>query len=201
MNKRLAATWSEIGKVYIWDLTEPLSAVSDSKAMTEFTKKQNQQHLPLFQFNGHQSEGFAIDWSPQTAGQLATGDCAGNIHVWTMDADKPNWNVDQRPFSGHKASVEDIQWSPNEPTVFASCGVDRSIRIWDIRAIPAKANMVTCADAHASDVNVINWNRNEPFIASGGDDGVIKIWDLRLFAVSSKLVYSLDVKMNKLFNS
>jgi len=178
--KRLAATWSEIGKVYIWDLTEPLTAVSDSKAMTEYTKKQNQ--YPLFQFNGHQSEGFAVDWSPQSLGRLATGDCSGNIHVWSVDENHSSWTVDQRPFSGHKDSVEDVQWSPNEATVFASCSVDKSIRIWDTRAIPSKANMISVVEAHSSDVNVINWNRNEPFIASGGDDAVIKIWDLRLFA-------------------
>jgi ribosome assembly protein RRB1 len=35
---------------------------------------------------------------------------------------------------------------------------------------------------HTSNVNVINWNRNEPFLLSGGDDGQLKIWDLRLFA-------------------
>lgn len=81
--------------------------------MTEYTKKQNQ-HTSLYQFNGHQSEGFAIDWSPQSLGRLATGDCAGNIHVWSVDENKSSWTVDQRPFTGHKESVEDIQWSPNE---------------------------------------------------------------------------------------
>lgn len=147
--------------------------------MSEFVKRDSQ--IPLFQFNGHQTEGFALDWSFNVKGQLATGDCNKNIHVWKMIEN--GWNVDQRPFVGHTSSVEDIQWSPNEPTVFSSCSSDKSIRVWDIRVSPLKANMLTCDEAHSSDVNVINWNRNEPFIVSGGDDSQIKIWDLRLFKV------------------
>lgn len=150
--------------------------------MSEYVKNNN--HLPLFHFSGHQAEGFSLDWSLIVPGQLATGDCNKDIHVWKMNESKNAWTVDQRPFIGHTASVEDIQWSPNESTVFASCSVDKSIRIWDIRAIPSKANMITCENAHTKDVNVINWNRKEPFIASGGDDGFIKIWDLRLFQVN-----------------
>lgn len=58
-----------------------------------------------------------------------------------------------------------------------------SLRIWDTRLAPNKANMLTISEAHDSDINVINWNKKEPLIVSGGDDGKLMIWDLRQFKV------------------
>ena len=40
--------------------------------------------------------------------------------------------------------------------------------------------------AHASDVNVISWNRGTTYmLASGGDDGALRVWDLRTFAAGA----------------
>ncbi|XP_026480379.1 glutamate-rich WD repeat-containing protein 1 isoform X2 [Ctenocephalides felis] len=177
----LAATWSELGRVNIWDLTKQLATVDDQQMLSKYNKENTGNTCtPIFTFNGHQQEGYAVDWSKTAPGVLATGDCRKDIHIWTP-AEGGTFNVDQRPLVGHTASVEDLQWSPNERSVLASCSVDRSIRIWDTRAAPTKACMLTATDAHQNDINVINWNKNEPFICSGGDDGCVHIWDLRQF--------------------
>ncbi|XP_022108396.1 glutamate-rich WD repeat-containing protein 1-like isoform X2 [Acanthaster planci] len=176
--KQVAATWADTGTVHLWDLTSALQAVNNAHLMGRFMRQES--HKPLFSFTGHQIEGYAIDWCPTASGNLITGDCRRNIHLWKLQ-EGGEWSVDQRPYAAHAESVEDLQWSPNEKNVFASCSVDKSIRIWDVRATPSKACMITMKEAHSSDVNVIHWNRKDPFILSGGDDGVLNVWDLRQF--------------------
>ena len=84
-----------------------------------------------------------------------------------------------QPFASHTSSVEDLQWSPAEPTVFASCSADQSVRVWDVRA-KGRQSVAGIERAHESDVNVISWNRSTSYLLlSGGDEGGIKVWDLR----------------------
>ena len=113
--------------------------------------------------------------------RLLTGDCSKYIYLWNPT--QGGWDVDKVPFSAHNGSVEDIQWSPNEDNVFASCSVDKTIRIWDIRK---KTQSALTVQAHNSDVNVISWNRIAGHaLLSGADDGTIKAWDLRKFEANS----------------
>ncbi|NP_001407179.1 glutamate-rich WD repeat-containing protein 1 isoform 4 [Mus musculus] len=176
----VAGVWSEKGQVEVFALRRLLQVVDDPQALAIFLRDEQARIKPIFSFAGHMGEGFALDWSPRVPGRLLTGDCQKNVHLWTP-TEGGSWNVDQRPFVGHTRSVEDLQWSPTEDTVFASCSADASIRIWDIRAAPGKACMLTTATAHDGDVNVISWSRREPFLLSGGDDGALKVWDLRQF--------------------
>ncbi|EFN75867.1 glutamate-rich WD repeat-containing protein 1 isoform X2 [Harpegnathos saltator] len=186
----LAASWSELGRVNIWDLREQLNAIENPALLATYRNKYNKEKgggvTPLFTFKGHLSEGFALDWSPMKPGNLASGDCKGNIHIWQIGTDSPTWQIDQRPFNSHAPhSVEDLQWSPCEKDVLASCSVDKTIKIWDTRASPHKACMLTASGAHQADINVISWSRIESrFIVSGGDDGLLCIWDLRLLSSS-----------------
>lgn len=176
----VAATWSDHKSVQIWNLDKQVEAVNDSNILSEFKKDQENSVVPpLFTFTGHPEEGFALDWSKTVSGNLLSGDCQKNIHLWKVKSGG-TWHIETNPFVGHTDSVEDIQWSPNEESVFASCSVDQTVRVWDIRAKPSKACMLT-KHAHDADVNVLNWNGNDPFIVTGADDGWIKVWDLRTF--------------------
>jgi ribosome assembly protein RRB1 len=171
----VVATWSDTGSVHVWDLKKHYKALDRPPA--EAVKSDAP---PAYTFEGHASEGFALDWSPLVAGRLASGDCRKRIHVWEKAAGS-DWVVDKVPFSGHTDSVEDIQWSPTEATVFASCSVDQTVRVWDTRN--AKRTSALSVKAHATDVNVISWNKLVPYLmVSGADDGTFRIWDLRKFS-------------------
>lgn len=55
-DRKIAATWSDTGKVHIWDLTRLLHAVNDSSVMAAYVRNQ-ESPKPLFTFTGHMTEG------------------------------------------------------------------------------------------------------------------------------------------------
>ena len=166
------SAWSDQGVVSIYNVSPQLAALESGHSAAD----QENATRPLFQFRGHKTEGYAMDWSRCNKGALATGDCNGQVFVYHPT--ESGWSVDTTPFVGHRASVEDIQWSPSESTVFATCSVDRTIKIWDTRSKGHKSML--SVTAHASDVNVISWNRQVGYLlVSGSDDGTFRVWDFR----------------------
>lgn len=184
-SKLVVATWSERGKVFLWDMSQ---VQSDLNAQIQAQQQQQKvedtpmiKMKPLFAVDGHREEGYAMDWSRREWGNLLSGDCAGAIYWTQLDGSGGGASVNGQAFTGHAGSVEDLQWSPSESTVFASCSVDQTVRIWDVRCDPRRP--VLSAHCHESDVNVISWNKNVSYLlASGADDGSFKTWDLRNFS-------------------
>lgn len=123
-----AASWSELGRVSLWNLDEQLRAVDNPMLLAAYkkkTEKSDEATQPVFTFKGHPVEGYGLDWCPTEPGTLASGDCKGNIHIWRL-GEGGSWHVDQRSYNAHApGSVEDLQWSPNERSVLASCSVDK----------------------------------------------------------------------------
>lgn len=176
----IVATWSDAGKVNLFDVSAILDrfAASQGKggsSMKEIPKK------PFYSYSKHATEGWAMDWSSAKEGQLVTGDCSGNIHIWNHEAGAykvtPSYPVDTTlPRAGSSYSIEDLQWSPTEATVFASAECGGIVRIFDSRA--PNRSMIR-HQIHDTDVNVLSWNRLvSNLLATGSDDGVLSVWDL-----------------------
>ena len=160
---------SDTGHAHIFDFSEPIRCLMTKGPRAVAPSK------PIFSFRGHKKEGYAIDWCPAVSGRLATGDCAGAIHIWNSagSGTASNWQVDAKAYIGHKGSVEDLQWSPSEGTVFGSASSDKTVRIWDTRG---RSGPQITIDAHLEDVNVISWNSSVAYLlASGSDDGSFKV--------------------------
>ena len=177
----VVATMSSLGQAHVFDLSEQLNS------MLRHGPRAPPPARPTFTFTGHRDEGYALDWSPVVAGQLLTGDCAGDIFSWSpLTSSTPSsaqsfqsWQGGATPFRGHTSSVEDLQWSPSEATVFASASADTTVKIWDTRSKTGGAQLTVAA--HDDDVNVLSWNHNVNYLlASGCEDGSFKVWDLRM---------------------
>lgn len=169
-----AATFSETGKVHIFDIAPHLHSLLHPEAGTSsgLSKK------PTCTIDAHgRAEGYALDWSPIQTNRLLSGDIHSKIYLSTLD---PSGGANtSSAYTSHTSSVEDLQWSPSEATVFASCSADTSVRIWDTR-VKNKKSVLSVDKAHDSDVNVISWNKLASYLLlSGGDEGGLKVWDLR----------------------
>lgn len=65
----LAASWSELGRVNIWDLTRQLQLLDKPAELAVYVKNNTGNTvMPIFTFTGHQQEGFGMDWSKTTPG-------------------------------------------------------------------------------------------------------------------------------------
>lgn len=183
--EHLAASMSESGDVYVWDITPHVKSFD-----TPGTKIEKSMNRPAHTIRNHGNvEGYAIDWSPTVqTGALLTGDCDGRIFFTRRT--QSGWTTDKTAFSAGEMtssrSVEDLQWSPSQNTVFASCGSDGFIRIWDTRSKSHKPQV--SVRASNTDVNVISWNpveSSQHLICSGDDAGRWGVWDLRSFSPNS----------------
>ena len=178
----IVAAWTESGRVCLLDAAPALDTIhlDSRRRMRQPNSLSASAIRPFHSFNGHKIEGFALDWSRVSPGNLLSGAMNGSIYLHKpASKEGADWVTTPDRYTGHKRAVEDIQWSPNEANVFASCSSDKSIRFWDARQYRKPA--LGIRKAHDTDVNVISWNRNEThLLVSGGDEGLIKVWDMRM---------------------
>ncbi|EFN55699.1 hypothetical protein CHLNCDRAFT_133982 [Chlorella variabilis] len=121
-------------------------------------------------FAGHSGPVFGLDFSPDN--QLlfsASGD--GSVRLWSMEV-RANLAV----YKGHQLPVWDVATCPYfSPFYFASCGADRTARLWSTDRVQPLRLFV----GHTSDVDVVRWHPNCHYIATGSADRTVRLWDVR----------------------
>ena len=189
----IIATWSDTGVVNLYNVkgilenfqrsaTNATSSSLDTKQRSVKTTKIERD--PFFVYQGHETEGYAMDWSRVSRGHLATGDCHGHVHLWqpTEGGGTTSYNTSTsfrvKPAYGPSSdsnidnpSIEDIQWSPTEATVLAVAECGGYVKIYDTRC-DGRAMLSQKIHENKADVNVISWNPIvSNLLASGRDDG------------------------------
>ncbi|KAF7456948.1 WD domain, G-beta repeat-containing protein [Cryptosporidium felis] len=177
----LVSTWSELGKVSMWDISDSINALNmeqgSSKSLKPSSLAKKSAIKPKFTYNDHLDEGFSMDWNPNSTAQFATGDRKGKICLW-QPIQGGSWVVDA--INGNfQSSVETIHWKRdcNSPFIFAAGLVNSNICIVDIRT---QSEQLIIQNSHNGDVNCVSWNPFcENLLLSGSDDATIKLWDIR----------------------
>lgn len=88
----IVATWSEEGEVGIYNVSAAIDSLDAPEPAAEQSqgKKKKKKNQPKKNFGGckiaqfrHKAEGYALEWSPNTFGRLASGSCDAQIYVYT----------------------------------------------------------------------------------------------------------------------
>eukprot|EP01147_Barroeca_monosierra_P009544 gene9544-1774_t len=93
------------------------------------------------------------------------------IRMWDWDHE---W-VCRQVFEGHSHYVMDVVFNPKDVNTFASCSLDRTIKVWQLGASAPNFTL----QGHEKGVNCVSYfpGGDKPYLVSGADDRLVKIWD------------------------
>lgn len=164
-NPFIVATRGPNPELYIWDVSKHPS----------FPDEKNKVSSPQGVCIGHEKEGYAMAWSPHTAGMLCSGSEDTTVKLWDVSesyraGSTPGTQITTpTTFCGHTATVEDVAWHGKDCHMIGSVGDDKRICIWDTRQ-PDKP-IQNVVDAHDSDINCIAFNPQSEYILATGCAG------------------------------
>lgn len=76
----IVATWNEDAELAIYNVSQPLAEL-DAPVVAGKKQSKNFGGSKLASWK-HKSEGYALDWSPNTYGRLAAGTCSAELWLY-----------------------------------------------------------------------------------------------------------------------
>eukprot|EP01084_Bolivina_argentea_P296921 511454_1 len=151
---------------------------------------------PIIICNGHEKEGYGLEWNKYKQGYLLSSADDRLICLWDIKQlkgnnnnnknNKNNRNVSEisplSVFKKHTGRVEDIDWHKRGNTcdIFVSVSSDKCIMLWDLRVNNNCKPIAFKKDAHKEEINCCEFSPfNEYLFLTGGSDNNISLWDKR----------------------
>ncbi len=105
-----------------------------------------------------------------------SGSKDSSVHLCSVDAAGKLLPV-RRWEAAHAGVVKCVRWRRDKTaSVFASCGNDKAVRIWDTRLSAAALHM---PESHTLSVNTVAWSPCGTFVMSSSFDNTLSVWDTR----------------------
>ena len=128
---------------------------------------------PEIKLTGHTNEGFALNWSTLKKGYLLSGSFDKRICLYDINNEK---NALIHTYEDHEGIIEEVNFNKINENIFASCGDDKKLIIFDMR----QEKPIFCIEAHVQEVNSCEFNPfDEYLLLTGSNDKSCALWDIR----------------------
>ena len=124
--------------------------------------------------------------------------CSDDMSIKLWDWEKA-WQCTQT-FEGHVHCATAAHWNPKDSTIFASCSLDRTFKVWGVSAGSSAAHFTL--EGHQRGVNCIEYSPTgeKPYLISGSDDKTVRVWDYQTRQGVNKLTGHANNLTSALFH-
>ena len=130
----------------------------------------------LIKLEGHDKDYSvnALAYSP-SGKHLLSGSRDARLNYWQL---RDGYDLLMR-IPAHNYAIYSIVFHPTEP-VFATCSMDKAIRIWEDGSMQPKTTVDITNGGHTNSVNKLLWSEHNNYLISTGDDRTIRVWDVQI---------------------
>lgn len=139
----------------------------------------SKQHVALV---GHRSWVRGLAFQAERR-KLLSGDYAGKVLVWSVDAENP---TPERTIDAHRGWVRGVAVSP-DGKIFATCGNDHLVKLWSF----PDGRLIRELPGHAHHVYTVAFHPGGQFLVSGDLHGIVKQWEV----ASGREIRTLDASV------
>jgi len=96
-------------------------------------------------------------------------------------------------FQEHNGDVMSIAINKKNSNIFVSAGIDMTAKVWDIRT---SDRSVINFNAHAKDINCVQWFVDNDAFLTGSDDGTVRMFDTKCFRQLNEYVDEKNISIH-----